>query len=110
VSTTARSSLICSSAFLGWEWLSAIVAENGKGWVGDRRRRGDGEVVAVWMVVGSGYQLMWLGLNVSRKLTPSRAAGIFFLLALYSIKWRPYIGCSTTECPLISLTEPILLT
>jgi hypothetical protein len=66
--------------------LSAIVAENGEGWVGDQRQRGDGEVAAVSMVVGSGYQLMWLGLNVSRKLTPSREARIFFLLALYSIK------------------------
>jgi hypothetical protein len=69
---------------------------------------GGGEVAAVLMVVGSGYQLMWLGLNISRKLTPSREARIC-LLDLYSIKWRPYIGCSTTELPQFLLTEFILV-
>jgi hypothetical protein len=42
VSMTACSSLIYSSAFLGWEGLSAIVAGTRVGWVGDQWRGGSG--------------------------------------------------------------------
>jgi hypothetical protein len=102
---------------LGVPGLGVFVDHSGRnrvGWVGDQRRYANGKVAVASMVVGSRYQMMWLGLKLCRKLTPSRsgqdlllASSLFHQMATL---YRPQYKLNSTLLankltPLSLLTE-----
>jgi hypothetical protein len=70
VSTIAHSSLICSSALLELEGLSAMVVEIRVGWVGYQWQGGNDTAAAASMVVVSEYQTDKAGAERRRKINP----------------------------------------